>query len=167
VRGAGRRAAIPEPVPASAREIADLTTINNHIAAGRMTEARVLAREAFDRHRGRFWRAVRRDASLRAVFEDAGMVFPPGNGAPVYRDPVTGDILDRMTLEHSTRLADDPVLALDAANLQTVPGDQNSYALGELRRENPQPSSGETSLLRARATYAAPGGPPRTVKSRS
>lgn len=119
------------------REVADIQTIRNHVAAGRMEEARVLARQTFDRHRSRFWRRVRASPEARAAFTDAGMVFPPGDGGPVYRDPATGDILDRMTLEHSTRLADDPVQALEATNLQTVLGDENSFALEAIRRLDP------------------------------
>ena len=52
-------------------------------------------------------------------------------------DPVTGDQLDFMSLEHQTRLADDPTLALDAANLQTVLGDENSVMLEWIRRNDP------------------------------
>ena len=122
----------------NAREVADIQAIQNHWTAGRHEEARALAREAFDRHRGRFWRAVRGDAALRAIFTDAGMVVPAGgNRPPVYMDPVTGDQLDFMSLEHQTRLADDPTLALDAANLQTVLGDENSVMLEWIRRNDP------------------------------
>ena len=116
------------------RETADRATIRGHVEAGRMEEARVLAREAFDRHRSRFWRRVRRTPGLRRLFTDAGMEFAGGSGAPVYRDPATGEILDRMTLEHSTRLADDPLSALSGSNLQTVLGDENSVMLEFIRR---------------------------------
>src|SRR5262249_6325139 len=89
----------------NARELADLQAIRNHWNAGRREEARVLARATFDRHRGRFWRAVARDSSLRAIFTDAGMVFPPGGQRPpIYVDPTTGDQLDFMSIEHQTRL---------------------------------------------------------------
>jgi hypothetical protein len=121
----------------NARETADLATIRGHVAAGRMDEARVAARAAFDRHRDRFWAAVRRDASMQQVFTDAGMEFVGASGAPVYRDPNTGEVLDRMTLEHSTRLADDPTTALEASNLQTVLGDENSVSLEFIRRADP------------------------------
>jgi len=122
----------------NAREIADLQRINTLWNNGQHQEARVLARQAFDRHRGRFWRMVRADPALRAVFTDAGMVFPPGrSGAPIYVDPTTGDQLDFMSLEHQVRLADDPARALDAANLQTVLGDENSVTLEWIRRNDP------------------------------
>lgn len=122
----------------NAREVADLQSISNHWNAGRHEEARTLAREAFDRHRNRFWRAVRADPALRAIFTDAGMVFPSGgNRPPIYVDPTTGDQLDFMSLEHQTRLADDPTLALDPSNLQTVLGDENSVTLEWIRRNDP------------------------------
>jgi hypothetical protein len=57
------------------------------------------------------------------------MEFHGGSGGPVYVDPTTGDTLDFMSLEHSTRLTDDPTPALDGNNLQTVLGDQDSAAL--------------------------------------
>jgi hypothetical protein len=117
------------------RELADLQAIRNHWNAGRHEEARVLARATFDRHRGRFWRAVSRDSSLRAIFTDAGMVFPPGGRRPpVYVDPTTGEQLDFMSIEHQTRLADDPTLALDPGNLSMVLGDENSVTLEWIRR---------------------------------
>jgi hypothetical protein len=117
------------------RELADLQAIRNHWNAGRHEEARVLARATFDRHRGRFWRAVSRDSSLRAIFTDAGMVFPPGGARPpVYVDPTTGEQLDFMSIEHQTRLADDPTLALDPGNLSMVLGDENSVTLEWIRR---------------------------------
>jgi Domain of unknown function (DUF4157) len=121
----------------NAREAADIATIRAHWSAGRQDQARALARAAFDRHRSRFWRAVRADPSLQAVFTDAGMVFLPGRNTPVYIDPTTGDTIDFMSLEHSTRLTDDPTLALNANNLQTVLGDENSVYLEAIRREDP------------------------------
>lgn len=122
----------------NAREVADLQTIANHWNAGRRDEARTLARATYDRHRGRFWRAVRADPTLRSIFTDAGMTFPTGgNRPPVYVDPVTGDEIDFMSLEHNTRLTDDPTLALDANNLQTVLGDENSVMLEWIRRNDP------------------------------
>jgi hypothetical protein len=121
----------------NAREVADLQAIANHLNAGRQQEARVLARATYERHRDRFWAEVRRDPALRAQFTDAGMVFGPGDGAPHYVDPVTGNRLDRMTLEHQTRLADDPTRAVDPTNLQTVLGDENSVALEAIRRLDP------------------------------
>jgi hypothetical protein len=121
----------------NAREVADIAAIRAHWNAGRQDQARALARAAFNRHRSRFWRAVRADPSLQAAFTDAGMVFLPGRNTPVYIDPTTGDTLDFMSLEHSTRLADEPTLALDANNLQTVLGDENSVHLEAIRREDP------------------------------
>jgi hypothetical protein len=121
----------------NARETAEMATIAAHWNAGRHEQARELARAAFNRHRGRFWARVRADPALRALFTDAGMVFQPGRGAPVYVDPTTGEALDLMSIEHQTRLADDPTRALDAGNLQSVLGDENSVHLEGIRRDDP------------------------------
>jgi hypothetical protein len=121
----------------NARELTDLQAIRSHWNAGRHDEARVLARATFNRHRNRFWRAVQRDTSLRALFTAAGMVFPAGGRRPpVYIDPTTGDQLDFMSIEHQTRLTDDPTLALDPANLQMALGDENSVTLEWIRRHS-------------------------------
>ena len=123
----------------NAREQTELAEINrlwNQGTPQSQQQARVLAREAFDRHRGRYWAAVRADAHLRAAFESAGMRFTGGNtSAPIYTLP--DGTVARMTLEHSTRLADDPARALSGNNLQFVLNDENSVSLEFLRANDP------------------------------
>ena len=115
----------------NAREQAELAQVNflwNLGTNASQQQARDLARGIFDRHRGRYWAAVRANAALRAVFEAAGMRFAGGNTtAPLYDLPDGTTI--RLTLEHSTRLADDPTRALSGSNLQWVLGDENSVNL--------------------------------------
>jgi hypothetical protein len=123
---------------ANAREQADLAEIHRLLNLGRRAEAVSLAREVtFANHRNRFWRAVRRDPALQRWFTDAGMVFPPGEGPPIFRNPASGARLDFMSLEHSQRLADDPLRSVDPTNLQFVLGDENSYFLEWFRANDP------------------------------
>jgi hypothetical protein len=124
----------------NAREQAEMLQIQQLWNSGAQQQARELAREAFNRHRGRFWRFVRRpgNGALRSYFTDAGMEFRGGpTSAPVYRNPANVNEVERMTLEHRMRLTDDPTRALDGANLQLVLGDENSVALELLRRFDP------------------------------
>jgi hypothetical protein len=123
----------------NAREQAGLARIQYLLLTGRRDEAVALARETvFANHRNRFWAAVRRDTSSREWFEDTGMVFPPSKrGPPVYLDPSTGAVLDFMSIEHSNRLADNPLRCVDPTNLQFVLGDENSYFLEWIRNNDP------------------------------
>jgi hypothetical protein len=123
---------------ANVREAADLAEVRRLLSVGRQAEAKALARDVvFANHRNRFWRAVRRDPALRQWFTDAGMVFPPGNGPPIYTDPTGGGRLDFMSLEHSERLSDNPLRSVDPTNLQFVLGDENSYFLEWIRANDP------------------------------
>jgi hypothetical protein len=131
----------------NAREQTELAEVNRLWNAGTpesQQQARDLAREVFNRHRGRYWAAVRRDPRLRAVFEAAGMRFTGGEtSAPLYQLPDGTTI--RMTLEHSTRLADDPTRALSGPNLQWVLADENSVNLEYIRSKDPfqRPPTGQ------------------------
>ena len=79
---------------------------------------------------------MRRDPQLRADFDASGMRLVGGNtSAPVYILP--DGTVARMTLEHSTRLADDPVRALSGNNLQFVLDDENSVFLEFIRANDP------------------------------
>jgi hypothetical protein len=124
---------------ANAREQADLAEINrlwNQGTPQSQQDARVLARDAFDRHRIRFWSAVRADPQTRGAFQAAGMRFTGGRGAaPTYTLP--DGTVARMTLEHTTRLADNPTRALNGANLQFVLDDENSVFLEFIRANDP------------------------------
>jgi hypothetical protein len=123
----------------NAREQAELAQINqlwNQGTPQSQEQARDLARAAFNRHRGRFWAAVRRDPQLRAAFESAGMRFQGGNTtAPIYDLPDGTTIA--MTLEHSVRLTDNPTIATNGANLQFVLSDENSVNLEYIRGSDP------------------------------
>ena len=90
-------------------ELAEINRLWNLGTDQSRQEARDLAREAFDRHRARYWAAVRANPALRTTFEAARLRFTGGNTtAPIYDLP-DGTVV-RMTLEHSVRLADDPAL---------------------------------------------------------
>ena len=121
------------------REAADLAEINRLWNLGDQVsreQARDIARDAFNRHRGRYWRAVQGDPALRASFEAAGMRFTGGaTTAPIYDLP--DGTVARMTLEHSVRLADDPARALRGDNLQFVLDDENSAFLEFIRANDP------------------------------
>jgi hypothetical protein len=99
-------------------------------------QARVLAREVFDRHVGRFWRFIRRSAT-RQDFVSAGMRFDlTASGAPRYLLP-TGEQTG-MTLDHNnTRLMDDPTQAVTGANLSYLLNDENSVTVEEIRNLDP------------------------------
>jgi hypothetical protein len=64
------------------------------------------------------------------------MRFRGGNTtAPVYDLPDGTTVA--MTLEHSVRLADNPTIATNGANLQFVLGDENSVNLEYIRANDP------------------------------
>jgi len=123
----------------NAREAADIVEINRLWNLGDQVsrdQARALARDAFNRHRGRYWRAVRGDLTLRDDFRGAGMRFTGGpTTAPIYDLP--DGTVARMTLEHSVRLTDDPARALRSDNLQFVLDDENSAFLEFIRANDP------------------------------
>jgi hypothetical protein len=132
----------------------DISRLWNANQADSQQQARDMARDAFDLHRGRFWSAVRGDEQLRAAFEDAGMQFGGGRTtAPTYTLPDDSKV--RMTLEHSTRLADDPTSALRGSNLQLVLNDENSYFLEQLRAKDPFQRPGQSMSADARAASDA------------
>jgi hypothetical protein len=125
-------------ITANPREQRELANINRLWAKGTRRSQRKalkLARKAFDRHRARYWAAVRRDPVLRKTFEDAGMRFPKGKGAPVYDLP--DGTVEPVTLEHSTRVMNKPARAVDADNLQFVLKDENSVSLEFIRNNDP------------------------------
>ena len=98
-------------------------------------QARRLARAVFNRHRDRYWTAVRANPALRATFERAGMRFTGDNTTAPFYDIPDGTVT-RMTLEHSERLTDDPSRALSGNNLQFVLHDENSVSLEYIRRND-------------------------------
>jgi len=82
-------------------------------------------RTIFNRQRGRFWRAVRKDAAAKKVFEDAGFVFPNGKTTAPYHPSVGNNRFGRLSLDHITPLKSggSPV---DAANLKFMVAGDNS-----------------------------------------
>lgn len=119
-------------------ELAEIEQLWSQGTPQSQQQARKLAEEAYDRHRGRFWTHVRGSPTLRAAFEDAGMRFTGSKTtAPVYDLLDENGTLARMTLEHSVRKIDDPRRALDASNLQFVLDDENSVFLEGIRANDP------------------------------
>jgi hypothetical protein len=123
----------------NARETADMARVAllwNQGTPASQQQARVLARKVFDRHVGRFGNRVRGDATLRAEFTRAGMRFDlTASGLPRYRLP-SGEETG-ITLDHVTRLSDDPTMALTGLNLSFVLGDENSVTLEFIRNNDP------------------------------
>ena len=116
------------------QDVAEVSRLWNEGTPQSRDQARALAREAFNRQRARYWRAVRSNTGLKGAFEAAGMRFKGGKtSAPVYE--LSDGTVARMTLEHSTRLTDNPTRALSGDNLQFVLGDENSFYLEALRAE--------------------------------
>jgi Domain of unknown function (DUF4157) len=123
----------------NAREARDMTEVRRLWGIGTDTskqQARDLARTVFDRHVGRFWAAVRRDPALQAEYSAAGMRFDlTKSGAPRYQLQVGEET--GVTLDHNTRLMDDPTQALSGNNLSAVLGDENSVTLEDIRNNDP------------------------------
>lgn len=123
----------------NARETRDMAEVNRLWGLGTpqaQQQARDLARQVFNRHVTRFWNAERRDAALRADFTAAGMRWDlTASGAPRYLLP-NGEQVG-MTLDHNTRLMDDPTRALTGTNLFVVPADENSVTLEDIRNNDP------------------------------
>ena len=123
----------------NARETADMAEVARLWSLGTpaaQQQARVLARGVFNRHVGRFWNAERRSAALRGDFTAAGMRFDQTrSGAPRYVLP-SGEQTG-MTLDHNTRLSDNPTMALNGNNLSFVLDDENSVTLEYIRNNDP------------------------------
>ena len=103
----------------NAREIRDMNEVKRLWNLGTpqaQQEARELAVKAYDRHRNRFWAAVKSGAG--DAFRDAGMKFSGGRtGAPYYELPDGTKAC--MSLEHTVRKTDNPLLAVTGENLES------------------------------------------------
>jgi hypothetical protein len=123
----------------NAREIKEMEEVKRLWNLGTpqaQQEARALAVAAYERHRGRFWTAVRGDLGLGARFRDAAMKFSGSRtGAPFYELPDGTKAC--MSLEHTFRKVDNPTLAVSGENLQFVLVDENSYFLEQIRQNDP------------------------------
>jgi hypothetical protein len=98
-------------------------------------EARKLAVKMYNRHRDFFWAAVKSEAKARDAFGHAGMKFSGSRtGAPYYELPDGTKAC--MSLEHTVRKTDNPLLAVTGENLQFVLVDENSYFLEWIRRND-------------------------------
>jgi hypothetical protein len=111
-----------------------LAEIRRLVAAGddaSRVEARRLARITYDNWRRRFMQRLRDPANqaVRGRIERAGFEFKGG--------PTTSPRLaagpERLTLDHSTRIMDDPLRCVDPTNLQWAIGYENSVTLEQLR----------------------------------
>jgi hypothetical protein len=122
--------------PRELKEMEEVKRLWNLGTPQAQQEARELAVAAYERHRGRFWTAIRGDQGLGARFRDAGMKFSGSRtGAPFYDLPDGTKAC--MSLEHSFRKADNPTLAVAGENLQFVLVDENSYFLEKIRQNDP------------------------------
>jgi hypothetical protein len=111
----------------------NLTEIGRLVAKGdkvSMAEAHELGRQTFDRWRNRFMNKLRNPANsaLRKQIEEVG--FSIDLAAKTSPKLVSGDVL---TLDHMTRIMDNPRLCVDPANLQFAIGYENSVTLEQLR----------------------------------
>ena len=75
------------------------------------------ARTAFNLHRDRFWKAVRKNSEAKKLFEDAGFVFGE-ELAPVY--PGLPGRFGKISLDHKLKISTHPEHALDPGNLEFV-----------------------------------------------
>jgi hypothetical protein len=93
------------------------------------------SRRLFDNQRNRFWRQVRKDASARKLFEDAGCVFEGGaETAPFHRMPDGSKF--QMTIDHMDERQMAPTRALDPTNLQIVSRRENTVSLRQLHDQD-------------------------------
>jgi hypothetical protein len=122
----------------NAREIKEMEEVKRLWNLGTpqaQQQARELAEASYNLHRDRFWRAVR-GQGFDDAFRDAGMRFSAGSeSAPFYSLP--DGTKARMSLEHTVRKADNPLLAVTGENLQFVLIDENSYTLEQIRLKDP------------------------------
>lgn len=102
--------------------------------------ARKLASKGvYDLWRDRFWTAVRTqikgDATLKAMFDDAGLEFGGESGAPFWTMP--DGKKQTLTIDHfDERKADNPNRCVDIANLVLAPSRENSVNLEGIRNKD-------------------------------
>ncbi len=111
------------------------------MAQGQKAKAQKLARMAYDSVRGKFWNEVRKDPKLAKAIRDTGMEFPQktrsgkvASTAPYYK---SGARKEYLSLEHTTRVADDPARAIDPDNFVFAPAYENSVFLEFIRKIDP------------------------------
>lgn len=95
-------------------------------------EARRLARVTYNNWRNRFMTRLRdpANAGLRSQIEGAGFRF----GESATSSPrLAAGTQERLTLDHSRRLMEDPTRCVDPSNLEFVIGYENSVTLEQLR----------------------------------
>jgi hypothetical protein len=84
----------------------------------------------YPRVAGKFWNSVRTTPRLAHIFESAGLQLRP-NRVPAWILPDGTEV--RLSLEHLTRVSDNPLLAIDPRNLSIVPLAENSDLLEAIR----------------------------------
>jgi hypothetical protein len=124
-----RKAVRPEKV-ALARKLWKSGTKANRRRAKR------IMRTEFGRMRKAFWKSVKQRKALVKNMKKAGLTIPPGGKAPYYTLP--DGRKERVTLEHTTRVTDDPMRAADPDRLMLSLGRENSGMLEQLRRFMPR-----------------------------
>lgn len=110
----------------------DMEEVRRLFNQNRIEESRRLARAVYNRARSRFWRKVRKDVAAKTELRGAGLRFAGSRGsAPFWEFP--DGYKERLTLEHSTRVLDDPRRAVDSDNFQLVPFRENVNTLEWIR----------------------------------
>lgn len=117
--------------------------------AKKMQEARKFARDAiYAPWLRRFLRRLRKrvdaDPSFASMFTDAGLQFDPDkkNTAPFWLLP--NGTRQELTVDHITRVQDDPTRCVDPTNMQFSPRNENSHWLELIRNNDPFQLEGTT-----------------------
>ncbi len=130
----------------------DVANLSRFVDEGRITVTRIVAREAFDAHRRRFWAAVCANAAATAALERAGFQFRPGRGtAPFVRmRTLNGEVREvTMDVDHLRELNSHPHMAVLARNLRLALQAENRTMLNQLHRMSPFLRSPRRAVLRS------------------
>lgn len=94
-----------------------------------------VARQYYDNHRERFWRAVRMDAHAMSLFQACGCTFPPDDrSTPLIKLPagyltLQGKDEIRLNIDHIEEKQTCPARALNPSNLRITTGRENQQSL--------------------------------------
>jgi hypothetical protein len=130
---------------AGQKAAADLYHAQAKVSASTADQMRALAKKcgdtAYNYTRRNFWDEVHSDKELVSTFQDEmGLSFRTNKagefaGTPIL--PAQSGRPEILTLEHSKRRLDDPRLSVDASNLVTSPGRENSLMNEGIRNNSP------------------------------
>jgi hypothetical protein len=115
-------------------EMAEVARRWSRETPGARNAARELARKAYENYLGRFWIRVKNDAVLYSMLQRAGFVVPGGDGAPYYAFP--DGRRETLTLDHSTRVMDDPRRAVWGGNFVFSLRRENTGSLEGIRNRD-------------------------------